>query len=1461
MGGKGDGGGGQKMVGFMFGNVDKKGKLDEDYLEEEAKENIDALDGRIEPIAEEKRGGRASGSKAGTSGGARAGHSSLDYGAPVADTAALERHKAARGAELDEDEDYDMEEADGEEEAHVAARPKPAAKPSRPAQPAADSARKQPSLKRKKRLSFREPPKLPIRSEVEGDDLLSLLKVDRASMEEEMELRLSRRSEDGGDGSAGSLTQEDAFETAMDGVAATTFEQDQGDHTYSRFRPGVPLMEAFREKAQSMTEEASNLTGTGTFFNLYNNSSNSTSFASFQPVLNENWEKGVDWDESDSGERGPSAEAGDPGSQDDFLAPIWHPPVENNKWEAEIRWDSEEDNLNRQTKDRHTIVCLDLEDPSVIIEEIGEAGNQGPNSREGGAGFDWAALSNDEYYIDKKKQANNSTKSNLSQKARHSAPALKMISLRLTETMTKQELRCLHRPSGSFIPKKNAPAQSPALKFHGSYHVNARLRSLVGYDYSIPQAFVANATTVEDLWKTAKQLQPRLQKAFKMERPKLMISAMKKMKPLKSQSLLGEGDTGLQLKGDITFWIITNKVTLIPNTNYKEFKEPHRPPGAFKSMRDLSIRDGHLFLFEYVEEHPLLLSNQGMGMRLLSFYRKQDKRDETWKSLKVPKVRPPQDGSWGKYGRVIPLEDTDDPPFLGDVMKGQHMLGVDCNLFRAPAFYHPVQSTDFLLIRSSLGRWMIREVTGTLAIGQQEPRVKTPWPGSVQIREFEEKRFQDYVFRTLKKKIKEQAAGRNVLPELQVQGLKFLFPNNSEQLIRNRLRNLCNCVPVNQAQADGRWSLKPGARIPEEVELRHRLTPEMVCAYESMRSSQERYAMLGMKRHELLRVSNERLKLATELLPGGEQARAAAKFIEQMIQVASWAMVTNFLDVMKDGRGAFTINGLGDPSGRGRCISFVKTHGRGMGVSEGTKKPTVIAGTKTDLRRLSMGKAEEILKSLGVPKEEIKLLTRWNRINLIQRLSSAAQADGSKLGDKYGGFARSHRQSAAESQRIYQAKCQDVFNKQVLALSEAQEEEPDKMEVDGEEEEGDDLANELENMLDDDDDEEEDENGKTEAELLEEDKEEMKRLKEEGLFGEKKKKGKEKGAAKEKEKPKNAAPKRRLRRIFKRVMDDGTMETEEVIITDPHQIETLRLARANFGGVGEGGGVINLTKERKKLQDRHLKLKKRIIKQKKQLMLMKDAGEKVEISAAAAGPSGAGASGTTKLKLKAEGTGTGKFKLKVSKKSTKKKKLSPVQRLNRLIKEKIHMPIRKMPISKPFATKVDVSKIKDYEDFVHEQITLGEISKHLHKNQYTSWMGYQADITRLVENARAYNDPDSGGLQKNPNLAQQAEFLQILINLRIARYASGIIEAQERCEPLLVALRSKYNDELPWVECSKCNKWRLVSFEEHQRLQATPEGEEMPWFCEMNEEREDPICEDQDDEEHFNNLKAKYLIQ
>lgn len=94
------------------------------------------------------------------------------------------------------------------------------------------------------------------------------------------------------------------------------------------------------------------------------------------------------------------------------------------------------------------------------------------------------------------------------------------------------------------------------------------------------------------------------------------------------------------------------------------------------------------------------------------------------------------------------------------------------------------------------------------------------------------------------------------------------------------------------------------------------------------------------------------------------------------------------------------------------------------------------------------------------------------------------------------------------------------------------------------------------------------------------------------------------------------------------------------------------------------------------------------------------------------------------------------------------------------------------------------------------------------------------------------------------------------------RYATGIIEAQERCEPELVALRQKYNDELPWVECSRCKKWRLVSFEQHQGiLGAKSQQQETVWYCENNADVEGASCDDPADEDTFNEMKRKYLVQ
>lgn len=82
-------------------------------------------------------------------------------------------------------------------------------------------------------------------------------------------------------------------------------------------------------------------------------------------------------------------------------------------------------------------------------------------------------------------------------------------------------------------------------------------------------------------------------------------------------------------------------------------------------------------------------------------------------------------------GHVDALQPDDEPPFaLGNLPPGEARLAVDANLFRAPAAPHAPGSGDFLATRSAAGVVALREFTGALAVGQQEPHVRVPPPGS-----------------------------------------------------------------------------------------------------------------------------------------------------------------------------------------------------------------------------------------------------------------------------------------------------------------------------------------------------------------------------------------------------------------------------------------------------------------------------------------------------------------------------------------------------------------------------------------------------------------------------------------------------------------------------------------------------------------------------------------------------------
>ena len=101
-----------------------------------------------------------------------------------------------------------------------------------------------------------------------------------------------------------------------------------------------------------------------------------------------------------------------------------------------------------------------------------------------------------------------------------------------------------------------------------------------------------------------------------------------------------------------------------------------------------------------------------MGARLVSLYRKQSAMDPGASALR--------DTPWA--GLPLPLEPSEDSPFLGDIKPGTSQAAVETNLFRAPVFRHEVPHSDYLLVRSAKGKMSIRKIDAVAAVGQQVRR-------------------------------------------------------------------------------------------------------------------------------------------------------------------------------------------------------------------------------------------------------------------------------------------------------------------------------------------------------------------------------------------------------------------------------------------------------------------------------------------------------------------------------------------------------------------------------------------------------------------------------------------------------------------------------------------------------------------------------------------------------------------
>ncbi|XP_057812451.1 transcription initiation factor TFIID subunit 1 isoform X2 [Salvia miltiorrhiza] len=651
-------------------------------------------------------------------------------------------------------------------------------------------------------------------------------------------------------------------------------------------------------------------------------------------------------------------------------------------------------------------------------------------------------ISNDKFYSNRKSsqqlRSHSKKRTVHGLKVLHSVPALKLQTMKAK--LSNKDIANFHRPKALWYPHDIEVPFKDQGRLATQGPMKIILKSLGGKGSKLHVD--AEETIASVKAKASKKLD------FRLSEPVKIFYSGRELDDNKS---LAEQN----VHSNSVLHLVRTKIHLLPRAQKLPGENKSlRPPGAFKKKSDLSVKDGHVFLMEYCEERPLLLSNPGMGARLCTYYQKSGPGDQMGNLLR--------NGDSG-LGSVVVLDPADKSPFLGDIKPGSSQSCLESNMYRAPIFQHKVPLTDYLLVRSSKGKLSIRRIDRIDVVGQQEPHMEVMSPGSKVVQFHIMDRVLVYMYREFR-----ACEKRGLRPSIRLDELVSQFRNLSEAFLRKKLKN---CADL-QKGPNGQyvWVMKRSFRIPSEEELRRMVTPESVCAYESMQAGLYRLKRLGITRLTL----PSGLSSAMNQLPDEAITLAAASHIERELQITPWNLSSNFVSCTNQDRESIErleITGVGDPSGRGLGFSYVRTTPKAPIPNSMVKKKTVIGkgstvtGTDADLRRLSMEAARELLLKFNVPEEQIAKQTRWHRIAQIRKLSSEQAASGVKVDPTtVSKFARGQRMSFLQLQQQTREKCQEIWDRQLQSLCSA-----DGEENESESEANSDLdsfAGDLENLLD-----------------------------------------------------------------------------------------------------------------------------------------------------------------------------------------------------------------------------------------------------------------------------------------------------------------------------------------------------------------------------------------------------------
>ncbi|KAL8707478.1 MAG: hypothetical protein Q9220_007510 [cf. Caloplaca sp. 1 TL-2023] len=310
----------------------------------------------------------------------------------------------------------------------------------------------------------------------------------------------------------------------------------------------------------------------------------------------------------------------------------------------------------------------------------------------------------------------------------------------------------------------------------------------------------------------------------------------------------------------------------------------------FGNTHDLSMGDNSsMLLLEYSEEFPTIMSNFGMGSRIINYYRRRSPEDSSRPKLDI-----------GETNLLMP---QDKSPFsmFGHINPGEVSPALYNGMYKAPLFAQEPKSNDFLVVRNTTGvngpSWYLRTIEHLRVVGQEFPSIDVPGPHSRKVTTAAKNRLKMISYRLLR---------RSKTHKIKVSAITKHFADSTDMQNRQKMKEFMQFDKTGKE-----WEMRSGEAIPDEESIRTMVKPEDVCLLESMQVGQQHLQDAGFGK-------------------GDDDAEGEAanqgRGIEQLL--APWFTTRNFLNAVQ-GKAMLELHGEGDPSGRGEAFSFIKTSMKG----------------------------------------------------------------------------------------------------------------------------------------------------------------------------------------------------------------------------------------------------------------------------------------------------------------------------------------------------------------------------------------------------------------------------------------------------------------------------------------------------------------------------------------------------